>query len=389
MDQFAHFFSDPIGISSLTAVVAAAAVVIGGVIRRRNNSDRNQPTDEFTELVKEALGEQIEEPEPEIGEQPETQSQTGAKLDVPESMTGRMSRLKARLAGSGSFGAALVNLFGKTNISETDFEQIEDRLLMADLGLEATDELMKRLREHAKVLSASEPAQIRAALRADLLELLDPHMDRSVHYSPDGPTMILVVGVNGTGKTTFIGRFARLLVAEGRHPLLVAADTFRAAAAEQLATWAQRVGAAVHKADHEGADPASVAFDGVKLGIDSGADVVVVDTAGRVQNKTTLMDELGKVKKVMEKQLPVSEVLLVLDATTGQNGLQQARVFAEAVQVTGIVLTKLDGSAKGGIVISVQRELGVPVKFVGLGEGPDDLAPFSPEDFADALLAQE
>ena len=196
-----------------------------------------------------------------------------------------------------------------------------------------------------------------------------------------------MVGVNGTGKTTTVGKLARVLVADGRTVLLGAADTFRAAAADQLATWGQRVGVDVVRSEREGADPASVAFEAVKEGASRGVDVVVVDTAGRLQNKSTLMDELGKIKRVMDRQAPVGEVLLVLDATTGQNGLQQALVFAEAVGVTGIVLTKLDGSAKGGIVVSVQRQLGVPVKFVGLGEGADDLAPFDPEGFVDAIVS--
>jgi fused signal recognition particle receptor len=199
------------------------------------------------------------------------------------------------------------------------------------------------------------------------------------------PAVALVVGVNGTGKTTTVGKLARVLVAEGRTVLLGAADTFRAAAADQLQTWGERVGAPVVRGP-EGGDPASVAFDAVRQGADGGYDVVVVDTAGRLQNKVGLMDELGKVKRVIEKHGPVDEVLLVLDATTGQNGLVQARVFSEVVDVTGIVLTKLDGTAKGGIVVAVQRELGVPVKLVGLGEGADDLAPFDPEVFVDALL---
>jgi fused signal recognition particle receptor len=195
-----------------------------------------------------------------------------------------------------------------------------------------------------------------------------------------------VVGVNGTGKTTTTGKLARLLVADGRTVVLGAADTFRAAAADQLQTWGDRVGAAVVRGP-EGGDPAAVAFDAVQIGAASDVDTVVIDTAGRLHTKTGLMDELGKVKRVIEKQSPVDEVILVLDATTGQNGLTQAKVFSEVVDVTGIALTKLDGTAKGGIVVAVQRELGVPVKLVGLGEGPDDLAPFDPAAFVDALLA--
>jgi fused signal recognition particle receptor len=199
------------------------------------------------------------------------------------------------------------------------------------------------------------------------------------------PAVVLMVGVNGTGKTTTCGKLGRALVGDGKQVVLGAADTFRAAAAEQLTTWGERVGAHVVRAP-EGSDPASVAFDAVKDATDSGADVVLIDTAGRLHTKQGLMDELGKVKRVVERQGPVDEVLLVLDATTGQNGLIQARVFAEVVDVSGIVLTKLDGTAKGGIVIAVQRELGVPVKLVGLGEGPDDLAPFEPDAFVDALV---
>ena len=224
-------------------------------------------------------------------------------------------------------------------------------------------------------------------LREELINLVDPTMDRRLAISgEDGlPGVVLVVGVNGAGKTTTVGKIGRILVAEDRQAVMGAADTFRAAAVEQLATWGERVGVPVVRGP-EGSDPASVAFEAVKQGVDEDADVVLVDTAGRLQNKAGLMDELGKVKRVIEKQAPVTEVLLVLDATTGQNGMIQARVFSEVVNVTGIVLTKLDGSAKGGIVVAVQRELGVPVKLVGLGEGPDDLAPFDPEAFVDALL---
>ncbi len=213
-------------------------------------------------------------------------------------------------------------------------------------------------------------------------------MDRSLRTAPHGdrPAVVLVVGVNGTGKTTACGKLARALVGDGRTVLLGAADTFRAAAVEQLQTWGDRVGAAVIRSDRDGADPASVAFEAVNAGIERGVDTVIVDTAGRLHTKAGLMDELGKISRVISRHATVDEILLVLDATTGQNGLRQARVFAEVVDVTGIILTKLDGTAKGGIVVAVQRELGVPVKLVGLGEGPDDLAPFEPETFVDALL---
>ena len=313
-------------------------------------------------------------------------------VELPESIPSRMGRLRARLARSGALGKSLLSLLSRGDLSAADWEEMEDSLLVADLGLEATDELMEALHTRVKVENTSDPQVVRALLREELLKLVDPDMDRSVNLAVrdvDGvqvPATILMVGVNGTGKTTTTGKMARIFRAEGHEVLLGAADTFRAAAAEQLETWGSRVGVDVVRSDREGADPASVAFESVEEGIRRGCDVVMVDTAGRLQTKSALMDELGKVKRVMEKRAPVSEVLLVLDATTGQNGLRQAEVFAEVAGVTGIVLSKLDGSAKGGIVVSVQRALGVPVKFVGLGEGPDDLAPFDPQSFVDAIV---
>ena len=321
----------------------------------------------------------------------EARSET-TSVEVPESIPSRMGRLRARLARSGALGKSLLSLLSRGDLSAADWEEMEDSLLVADLGLEATDELMEALRTRVKVENTSDPQVVRALLREELLKLVDPDMDRSVNLAVrdvDGvqvPATILMVGVNGTGKTTTTGKMARIFRAEGHEVLLGAADTFRAAAAEQLETWGSRVGVDVVRSDREGADPASVAFESVEEGIRRGCDVVMVDTAGRLQTKSALMDELGKVKRVMEKHAPVSEVLLVLDATTGQNGLRQAEVFAEVAGVTGIVLSKLDGSAKGGIVVSVQRTLGVPVKFVGLGEGPDDLAPFDPQSFVDAIV---
>ena len=315
-----------------------------------------------------------------------------ASIEIPESIPSRMGRLRARLARSGALGKSLLSLLSRGDLSAADWEEMEDSLLVADLGLEATDELMEALHTRVKVENTTDPQVVRALLREELLKLVDPDMDRSVNLAVrdvDGvqvPATILMVGVNGTGKTTTTGKMARIFRAEGHEVLLGAADTFRAAAAEQLETWGSRVGVDVVRSDREGADPASVAFESVEEGIRRGCDVVMVDTAGRLQTKSALMDELGKVKRVMEKHAPVSEVLLVLDATTGQNGLRQAEVFAEVAGVTGIVLSKLDGSAKGGIVVSVQRTLGVPVKFVGLGEGPDDLAPFDPESFVDAIV---
>lgn len=323
--------------------------------------------------------------------QPATPEEANAEsvLETPEPAQGRMQRLRSRLAKSGSFGKMLLGVLGRGDLSAEDWEEIEDTLLMADLGIAATDELMEDLRTQAKVLGTSDPEKIREILRAKLIELVNPDLDRSLNLEQaDGtkPGIVLAVGVNGTGKTTTVGKIARILVAENKSVMLGAADTFRAAAADQLETWGNRVGVEVVRSDKEGADPASVAFDAVKYGKEKGLDVVLVDTAGRLQNKAGLMDELGKVKRVIEKSAPVTETLLVLDATTGQNGMQQAKVFSEVVDVSGIVLTKLDGTARGGIVVSVQRELNVPVKLVGLGEGPDDLAPFVPEDFVDALL---
>lgn len=309
--------------------------------------------------------------------------ETVSALEMPESIPSRMQRLRARLARSGGLGQALLGILSRSELSAQDWEEIEETLLMADVGMDATTQLMDTLKTEIKV--AGDPSQAKEILRRELLKLVDPDMDRSLHL--DGqPASILMVGVNGTGKTTTVGKLARILVADGKTVLLGAADTFRAAAADQLETWGQRVGVDVVRSDREGADPASVAFETVKRGKDEGIDVVIVDTAGRLQNKAGLMDELGKIKRVMEKDQPVNEVLLVLDATTGQNGMRQAQVFAEVAGVTGIVLTKLDGTAKGGIVISVQRELGVPVKFVGLGEGADDLAPFDPEGFVDSIV---
>ena len=308
-----------------------------------------------------------------------------SELEMPEPSAGRLRRLRARLARSNNaLGKGLLALLSRDAIDDETWDEIEETLLVADLGVGPTMELVERLRTRVRVEGT---ADVGAMLREELLALVDPAMDRTVVTEvPDRPAVVLVVGVNGTGKTTTTGKLARLLVADGRTVVLGAADTFRAAAADQLQTWGDRVGAAVVRGP-EGGDPAAVAFDAVQIGAASDVDTVVIDTAGRLHTKTGLMDELGKVKRVVEKQSPVDEVLLVLDATTGQNGLTQAKVFAEVVDVTGIALTKLDGTAKGGIVVAVQRELGVPVKLVGLGEGPDDLAPFDAAAFVDALLA--
>jgi len=328
------------------------------------------------------------EPEPVIPEQ----STGPVELDEIAPTAGRLERLRGKLSRSRStFGQGLLGLLGAGDLDEDSWTDVEDTLLLADLGAATTQEIIDRLRVELVARGVRTPADARAVLREVLIEALHPEMDRSVRALPHGvdgdrqPAVVLVAGVNGTGKTTTTGKLARVLVADGHSVVLGAADTFRAAAADQLQTWAERVGAETVRGK-EGADPAAVAFDAVRRGRESGVDAVLIDTAGRLHTKTGLMDELGKVKRVIEKQTPVDEVLLVLDATTGQNGLTQARVFGEVVDVTGIVLTKLDGTAKGGIVFQVQRELGVPVKLVGLGEGADDLAPFDPAAFVDALL---
>jgi fused signal recognition particle receptor len=310
------------------------------------------------------------------------------EVERPPPSAGRMVRLRARLARSQtSVGSALLNLLSRDRLDDDTWDEMEEVLITADVGVAPARLMVDDLRTRVKVLGVRGPAEVRELLRAELLAQLGGE-DRSLRTSPHGglPAVVLMVGVNGTGKTTTCGKLARALIGDGHTVLLGAADTFRAAAADQLQTWGERVGAETVRADREGADPASVAFDAVSQGIETGVDVVIVDTAGRLHTKVGLMDELGKVKRVVEKRTTVDEVLLVLDATTGQNGLRQARVFGEVVDVTGIVLTKLDGTAKGGIVIAVQRELGVPVKLVGLGEGPDDLAPFDPDAFVDAIL---
>ncbi|CAL9411447.1 Signal recognition particle receptor FtsY [Streptomyces sp. enrichment culture] len=323
-----------------------------------------------------------------VEEPPSVEELEALQIEVPEPTAGRLVRLRARLSRSqNALGKGLLTLLSREHLDEETWEEIEDTLLTADVGVQPTQELVERLRERVKVLGTRTPQELRGLLREELLTLVGPDLDRTVRTEPEGrkPGTVMVVGVNGTGKTTTTGKLARVLVADGNSVVLGAADTFRAAAADQLQTWGERVGAHTVRGPEAG-DPASVAFDAVKEGKEIGADVVLIDTAGRLHTKTGLMDELGKVKRVVEKHAPLDEVLLVLDATTGQNGLVQARVFAEVVDITGIVLTKLDGTAKGGIVIAVQRELGVPVKLIGLGEGADDLAPFEPEAFVDALI---
>ncbi len=357
--------------------VVAVAVTVGLVVTTRRRTPPVPPADTSPAT----LG-----PPPPAGE-PEREPGTVTTLERPEGTASRLVRLRQRLAGSqGGLGRGLLALLSRDRLDEDTWEAIEDTLLTADVGVAPTQQLVGHLRTRLRV-EGNEAGDPRSVLREELIALVDPTMDRRLQVSgADGlPGVVLVVGVNGTGKTTTVGKLARILVAEDHTVVLGAADTFRAAAVDQLATWGERVGVEVVRGP-EGSDPASVAFQAVQEGVERGIDTVLVDTAGRLQNKAGLMDELGKVKRVIEKQAPVTEVLLVLDATTGQNGLVQARVFSEIVDVTGIVLTKLDGSAKGGIVIAVQKDLGVPVKLVGLGEGPDDLAPFDPGAFVDALL---
>ncbi|WP_188191931.1 signal recognition particle-docking protein FtsY [Nonomuraea sp. SYSU D8015] len=312
------------------------------------------------------------------------------EIEVPPPSAGRMVRLRSRLARSQSaLGRGLLELLSRDRLDDDVWDEIEESLITADVGVAPTRVMVDDLRTKVKVLGTRTPDEVRALLREELLTQVNPDLDRTLHVQKHGerPAVVLVVGVNGTGKTTTTGKLARSLVGDGKKVVLGAADTFRAAAADQLQTWGERVGADTVRGP-EGGDPASVAFDAVAKGIEEKVDAVIVDTAGRLHTKTGLMDELGKVKRVIEKKATVDEVLLVLDATTGQNGMRQAQVFAEVVNITGIALTKLDGTAKGGIVISVQRELGVPVKLVGLGEGPDDLAPFDPEVFVDAILGE-
>jgi fused signal recognition particle receptor len=378
-------------------VLAVLGVAVAGVRHRRAGRPTTRPADTRpagpTAPTRPGAP---TAPAPEVVEAP-----AAPALETPEPVAGRLVRLRERLSRSGSpLGTRLLAVLSRDHLTEDDWDEIEETLLLADVGAGPTTELVDRLRERVRVLGVREPEAVRSLLREQLIALVDPTMDRTLRTEPtaavpasDGvpaaaghPAVVLVVGVNGTGKTTTVGKLARVLVAEGRSVVLGAADTFRAAAADQLQTWGSRVGVPTVRSDRDGADPAAVAFDAVRRGVQDGADVVLVDTAGRLQNKAGLMDELGKIARVISREAPISEVLLVLDATTGQNGLNQARVFAEVAGVTGIVLTKLDGTAKGGIVVAVQRELGVPVKLVGLGEGADDLAPFEPEVFVDGLL---
>ena len=372
--------------SGLPGVGDDAAIPRDSVKRPISNVGLPETSDTpLVEEVEEYLAETAAtQTAPDVG----TIAPTGSDVGTIAPTAGRLERLRGRLSKSqNAFGRSMLGLLGGGDLDEASWEEVEDTLLIADLGPVTTASVIEHLRAQMAASSVRSEAEARAVLREVLIAELNPGWDRSIRALPhaDKPSVLLVVGVNGTGKTTTVGKLARVLVADGRRVVLGAADTFRAAAADQLQTWAARVGADVVRGA-EGADPASVAFDAVDRGIEIGADVVVIDTAGRLHTKTGLMDELGKVKRVVDKRATVDEVLLVLDATIGQNGLAQARVFADVVDITALVLTKLDGTAKGGIVFRVQQELGVPVKLVGLGEGPDDLAPFEPAAFVDALL---
>ena len=334
------------------------------------------------------LGLPPEAPEVEL---PPAEPEPGLVFETPPPSAGRLVRLRSRLARSqSSLGRGLLTVLAREKLTEEDWEEIEETLLAADVGVGATTQIVERLRTQSMVLATASGAELRDLLVRELTAVLGPDLDRTLGTDrrEGHPGVVLVVGVNGAGKTTTVGKIARSLVGDGKSVVLGAADTFRAAAADQLETWGERVGVLTVRG-REGGDPASVAFEAVRTGTEAEVDTVVIDTAGRLHTKSGLMDELGKVKRVVEKIAPVTEVLLVLDATTGQNGVVQARVFTEAVDVTGVVLTKLDGTAKGGIVVRVQNELGIPVKLIGLGEGPDDLAPFEPRAFAEGLVGGE
>lgn len=378
----------------LGALILVTAVATGVAIVSRRRSIPAPPTRPEVEPGGAEPGAPRPAPEEPTEQAPARVEEPAPAAEEPaeqiEEPASRMARLRRRLASSNNaLARGLAQLLSADRIDDETWDDFETTLITSDLGVGPTTELVEALRARLAIDGVSDPDQARRVLHEELVKLVGPDLDRSLHLErPDGkPAVVLMVGVNGTGKTTTCGKLARVLVAEGHSVLLGAADTFRAAAGEQLETWGQRVGVETVRKD-EGADPASVAYEAVQRGIDDGADVVLVDTAGRLHTKAGLMDELGKVKRVVEKLAPVSEVLLVLDATTGQNGLTQARIFSEVVDVSGIVLSKLDGSAKGGIVVQVQRELGVPVKLIGLGEGVDDLAPFNPDEFVRGLMGE-
>jgi fused signal recognition particle receptor len=396
------------GIDAVVELILLAVVVLGGgagavALRRRGDRDHDAaaggqgggdtavlerpeapPAD--TEVDTPPVDDVYAAPEVAPGPEAPPRPAPPAEPEVAPLTLGE--RFKRRLTLTRNvLGANVAELFGR-GIDDEAWEGLEEALISADVGVNATMELVEGLRTRARQEGATDARDVLALLKEELRRALGT-ADRSLARADDDePTVWLVTGVNGTGKTTTIGKLAALEGRQGATVVLAAADTFRAAAAEQLGLWADRTGARLIRKE-EGADPASVAYDGYNAAKATDADVLIVDTAGRLHNKRELMDELAKVKRVVEKQAgPLEETLLVLDATTGQNGIAQAKAFLEAVDVTGLVLTKLDGSSKGGIVIAVQRELGLPVKLVGLGEDVDDLAPFDPEAFVEGLFAE-
>jgi len=395
---------DPITLLVIVALVATVTAIISLVTYSKRSSTSDELVDQAPVAAPPAAGRSVGADEGtasppaasrssgdheasvlEEEQLPVTKPEVLAPVE-PDTEQSRMQRLRSRLSGK-ALGRSLATIFSGDRIDESVWSELQDSLIIADVGVESSEEIVATVRELARSAGVAAPQDLRDILRSVLIDAINPSMDRSINISRSGqePAVVMVVGVNGTGKTTTTGKLASLLVSRDLDVLLGAADTFRAAAAEQLATWGERVGVPTVRGQ-ESSDPASVAFEAVKAGIENEVDVVILDTAGRLHTKTSLMDELSKVKRVVEKQSPVTEVLLVIDATTGQNGLAQARIFTDAVNVTGVALTKLDGSAKGGIIIAIQRELGVPVKLVGLGEGADDLAPFEVVTFVDELI---
>lgn len=383
---------------SLAVAIALVIAISVFILTRKSNGETQIPTSTTQPKVPDvsvpAQMQPVLEPDISIAqvaesEIPGTIESKQVPVDVPESMEGRKLKLRERLGRSqGSLGQVFKQTFSGSTISDDAWQDLEDTLIMADLGVSAATGIVETLKAAVKKSGASSADELHEIAKSELIKLVDGGFDRTLHIErhPDRPAVLLTVGVNGTGKTTTTGKLARMLSAQDKDVLLGAADTFRAAAAEQLTTWGDRVGSPVIRGA-EGSDPASVAFESVTAGLEQEVDVVLIDTAGRLHTKQGLMDELGKVYRVAGKLGPIDEVLLVIDATTGQNGLTQAKVFSEVVPVTGVVLSKLDGTAKGGIIVAIQDALGVPVKLVGLGEGPDDLAPFDAQDFVTGLLA--
>jgi fused signal recognition particle receptor len=380
-----------------TLVIMSLLAIVPLVAGRRRRQEADRPTPGGTTVL---------DREPGVGDDPGEPPAPGrdvADVDLPddrgvatvaplEEVIAPRRRFRERLGRSrAALSRGVSGLLSRGPDDEEAWEELEEALLAADVGVATSTELVERLRTRARAERASGPA-LRELLRSELRDAVgsgDRSLALDLLEEDQRPGIVLVVGVNGTGKTTTVGKLALALAEEGKQPMLAAADTFRAAATEQLVIWGDRVGAPVIR-HQQGADPAAVAFDGLASARARGADVLLVDTAGRLHTKTNLMEELRKLRRVLEREGgQVREVLLVLDATTGQNGLAQARQFTDAVGVTGVVLTKLDGTAKGGIVIAVQRDLGIPVKLVGLGEGPHDLAPFDPDAFVDALLSED